>query len=261
MVLARRKISLVLVDLHLSHTSLFSNGEGILPNDFIHLEVGVMFGLGLVGKLIAQPLCQCLSHVVFYYHRKVELAASGHFKAVQESHKKCDVEEDTIDYKHHLCTHEFRQDHQGKMQKVIVHRKAGHAILLVWILITFLLLLGSTLPLFSMHNQGLIGKLIHSLQREEQIIEYHSLVSISLLISAIGEDMDGVLAFLVTYGGPSFFLYGTLLLPIGLAASLVYQWFGSLTTNQRRRLLFLHEVALAWQTTEVILVSVGMSTW
>lgn len=160
-----------------------------------------------------------------------------------------------------LSKHQFSRPHRGETEKLVV--RSFITKLLVFAVFCFLVLVvvGCTLPSFSLEIFGLVGVAIEFGQDFDDATTDHSVFSVVKLLFEEAKYL-GTAKDYVGLGTLSIvFLSTTLFIPVILSIALLRQWFTPSTVEEKRKMSIRIESLQAWQYLEVYLVAVFVASW
>jgi hypothetical protein len=135
------------------------------------------------------------------------------------------------------------------------------AVVLLAITAVAVLIVGCILNIFTIESFGLIGVAIELGQNFNDAIERFSFFDILKLIvnQAI---FTGVTSDYIGLGSLSvIFVWTVLVVPLLQIVLLLYRWFAPMNTKQRYFNFVLVETLMAWQYSEVFILSVIIGAW
>jgi Paraquat-inducible protein A len=221
----------------------------------------------MYANLIAQLVSQVSSHFIIHYHRRIIDVATRRREAERKSCADAETDilphHDTsrVDFKHKLHEQHFVRPHRGETNKLVTFRWVNKAVCATVLCLTFLVVLGCTLPSFSLEILGIVGVAVESGQAFEEAKTYHSVISVVQLLLEQASFLDttcdyiglGVLSFL--------FLLTVLVVPIVQSLVLAWQWFSQSTMKTKSKISILVEILQAWQYAEVYLLAIFVASW
>jgi Paraquat-inducible protein A len=236
---------------------------------------------GVYANLIAQLISQISSHFIIHYHRRIEERASQEYDrrhglqrcstAVLSEENEGDVsvvQQDVVSSsllsdspKERLYQHTFSRPHRGESDKLTTRRGVNAMLIATSFTLSVLVLVGCFIPSFSLEVLGMVGIMVESGQGfNDAAVEHSVFTVINLLFEQAA--FTGRTADYIGLGTLSVVLISTVLLvPIALAAVLLYMWMRPLSTRRRYRCEVLLEALQAWQYADVFLVSVIVASW
>jgi len=270
-----------------------------LPEDFYSIEMMVIPLWGLYANMIAQMISQITSHVIIHYHRRIVAEASKSERVLGSSMQaqtaqaqdqenevqayRVDTEkgvdsigsletipvagskpidlEKSAEIKESLRQHRFGRPHRGETEKLVPRRYVDKLLLACAVCLGALVIVGCSLPSFSLELFGLVGVAVEFGQDFQEASAYHSVFSVVGLLfeqaSYLGSAKDyiglGVLSIL--------FISTLLFVPIIQSIALLRQWFSTTTPMEKQRMAAYLEILQAWQYLEVYLVALFVSSW
>mmetsp|Transcript_7570 Transcript_7570/g.11073 ORF Transcript_7570/g.11073 Transcript_7570/m.11073 type:complete len:718 (+) Transcript_7570:2-2155(+) len=236
------------------------NSPGAL--EFLQVEVYTVDMLvipvwGLYANIIAQLLSQVSSHFIIHYHRKIKFD----FEREEANTDEGDAEDREENEKQTLSNHTFGLP-EAKVETELVMRKGvGIGLVLAAVGIIILFCCGCALPSLSFESFGLVGVAVELGNDSAAAITPHSLFSIIKLIidqaRFTGETRD-----IVGLGSLcAIFVFTVLMVPIAQICLLLWRWFAPLDRKARHRNFVAIETLMAWQYSEVFILSVVVATW
>jgi Uncharacterized paraquat-inducible protein A len=220
----------------------------LLSTQIYSIDLLVIPKWGLYANMIAQLVSQISSHFIIYYHRKI---VNGCLKndAAAESSSSGKVA---------LCNHSFRVigSKKGTPQRFF-----SIAIVLLALIVVAILVTGCILDIFTIESFGLIGVAIEAGQNFESAIESFSFFDILKVIvnQAI---FTGVTSDYIGLGSLSvIFVWTVLVVPLLQIILMLHRWFSPMTAKQRHFNFVSVETLMAWQYSEVFILSVIIGAW
>lgn len=263
-----------------------------LPDGFYSIDLLVIPKWGLYANMIAQLISQISSHFIIHYHRRaVEVAE----EAVQSEQERLKIpltgfEDNEIasgesndpssfvkpppvhtisindeglsqEGSYRLCDHAFARPHRGETERLVQKAWVSKGLIGTVACLSVLVIVGCSVPAYSLDILGIVGLLVESGQRFTQATsEYSVFDTVGVLFAqasftGVGTDYLGL-------GTLAFLLVGTVLIvPVVQTAALVALWFQPFSKRGRWRLLVTVEALAAWQYAEVFLISVIVASW
>jgi hypothetical protein len=269
--------------------SIRSPSQSFLPDDLYRVDLAVVPVWGLYANLTAQLLSQLSSHVIIHYHRRVERKAQNE---VKDEPNESLIENGTKEFESEaswtlkdvplkssttemtdddgttqdeaveaLRSHAFGRPHRGEAEKLHVRRGVNILVVVVAVVLTVMLLLGSLLPSFSFDVQGLAGVAVEAGRNFEQAKDEHSIISIAQLLMDQARFVDTAKDYIGTTSIAVLLVLTALIVPVLQTCALVVQWFYPMTHGTRRRVESVVEVLRAWQYMEVYVISIVVGAW
>lgn len=160
-----------------------------------------------------------------------------------------------------LWKHQYSRPHRGETDKLIVRNWVSYAVVFVSLCLVVLVVLGCTLPTFSLDVLGLIGVAVESGQDFNEATKYFNVFTVVQLLFDEARFLDDTRAF-IGLGTLSFlFITTVLLVPILQAFVLLRMWFVPMNMRQRTRMSTANEILQAWQYCEVFLIAIFVASW
>jgi len=220
----------------------------LLSTQIYSIDLLVIPKWGLYANMIAQLVSQISSHLIIHYHRKI----------LKECLKNEFTEEDSASEKIALYKHSFRVlgSETGTTANFL-----NIAVVLWAIVVVVTLITGCILDIFTIESFGLIGVAIEAGQNFDDAIERFSFFDILKLIvnqaTFTGETKD-----YIGLGSLSvIFVWTVLVVPLLQIALLLFRWFAPMTVRERYLNFVLVETLMAWQYSEVFILSVIIGAW
>lgn len=289
-------IFVLVISIAAFRVSITSPDASYLPEDFYSVEMMVIPLWGLYANMLAQLVSQISSHVIIHYHRKICSNAtyissadfaisgsprqspvhSGDAQVFRADMEKSEAAADCLEALHAaqfetiatnemlheaLCKHQFSRPHRGETEKLVARSFVNKLLLFSAICLTILIVIGCTLPSFSLELFGLVGVAVEYGQDSEDATRYHSIFSVVRLLfdqaEYLGTPKDyiglGILSVL--------FLCTLLVVPAIQTGFLLKQWFSETTNLQKEKMAVRLEMLQAWQYLDVYLVALLVSSW
>lgn len=263
--------------------SIESPDVSFLPSEFYSIEMMVVPLWGLYSNMIAQLISQVSSHFIIFYHRRVVNCSQGAIQLQRqhggepEVYRHGDPKHDApVLENHHLHSgetivdavqrpalheHQFSRPHRGETERLVVRRGVSTLLFASVVCLTVLIVVGCSIPSFSLEMFGLVGVAVEFGQDFEQATSEHSVFSVIQLlyqeakILRTAADYVGMLTLSVLMATTVLFV------PIVQSIALMRQWFLPATRTQRARMAVLIEILQAWQYAEVYLLAVFVASW
>lgn len=257
--------------------SISSPSVPFLPENFYSIDMMVVPLWGLYANMIAQLVSQLSSHFVVHYHRRVARSAD----IVQRIARNVDYEEDSKSIpprvsldnmqKSHvnndekapfqaLQKHKFSRPHRGETEKLVVRRGVNTAFNMGVLCLVVLVVVGCSVPSFSLEMLGIVGVAVEFGQEAEQENVMHSIFSVIQLLMEEAR-LLGNANFFGLLLLSMIFLMTVLVVPIIQSLALAHLWFVPSTPQKRSRMAVFTEILQAWQYVEVYLAAVFVSSW
>lgn len=221
----------------------------LLSSGLYSIDLLVVPKWGLYANMIAQIVSQISSHFIIYCHRKV----------ISESLKdEAAVNDDDLGERSALCKHSFR----AYGPKHGIPKKSIHVLIVGWAALTVgIFICGYILKIFTIESFGLIGIAIEAGQNFEAAIESFSFFGILKLIlrqanfTKLTSDYAGLGSLCIV------FVWTVLVVPLLQLTLLLYRWFVPMNRKGRHVNFVMLETIMAWQYTEVFILSVVIGAW
>lgn len=229
-----------------------------LPQGLYSINMLVVPLWGLYANMLAQFVAQISSHFIIYYHRESLKAA----EVKQCEELGLDSPRDHPDSRERLHQHSFKLDYEASNERVEVRRGANWALVASFTLFVLLVIVGCSIPSFSIETLGLVGLAIESGNRNWS--EAHTSYSVFGLARTIMDQgrFLGTASDHVGMGTLAALLVVTaFLVPLFQAASLFASWFAPLSRKRRGQNEVLNEILSAWQYMEVYVLSIMIAAW
>lgn len=257
--------------------SVQSPSVPFLPEDFYSLDLLVIPKWGLYANMTAQLVSQISSHFIIHYHRRVEHDACARFD-YEEQGEGLPVEHENLEEnnpkqsiiclsstsnesKDKLKEHTFVRPHRAMTDKLVARRFVSPSILIMAFILSVLVVLGCSLPSFSLEVLGIVGVLVESGQRFKQARKEYSVFNIVSLLFAQAKFTGKVTDYIGLGSLSALLIFSVLLVPIVQTCTLLGQWFIPMTKKQRYRLAVFVEMCQAWQYAEVYLLALLVAAW
>jgi len=245
--------------------------SGVLPTDFISVEMTLTLRWGLFANMSAQLMSQITSHIVIYYnhmllrvaeekaihalHETSGDASPQHWTEVQSVTEKAETSR--------LCDMSYIRPHKPGSRKLSARRCLNVMILSSSILISVFIIAGVFfLPNVSVERRGVIGGLM-AWDSDEQISkDYYSLFGIVQALRyqarVFAEDTKAQVGC-ATYS--ALLIICCCIVPVTEAMLLSVMWFKRMTRKQRTLLYETIEMLEAWQYADVYLLALVFANW
>lgn len=265
-------IFVLVVSIAAFRVSIQSPEVRFLPEGFYSIDLLVVPLWGLYANMTAQLVSQISSHFIIYYHRRMVNTATNAF---MESHHLIGLGSQLkhaasgtslasvsdCETKRLLRKHQFGRPHRGETEKLVVRNWVSYAVMFTTAFLVVLVVLGCTLPSFSLEVLGLVGVAVESGQGWEDATTNFNIFTVIQLLMEEARFLDTVGANIGLGTMSVLFFVTVLLVPIFQALALFRQWFSPLTMKQRTRMSVLNEVLQAWQYAEVYLIAIFVASW
>lgn len=255
-----------------THVCLCPSPEvGFLPADFYNLDLLVIPKLGLYANLTAQIISQVSSHFIIHYHDKVvEKAHRRNSFAVQEQPTVIDESSEengeqvacvSDEVEESLASHAFARPHRGENDRLVVRAVAVPLLLLASVVLSVLVVLGCSLPSFSLNLLGIVGVLIELGQNmEEAYMDFSLFTMVKTLFQQA--DFTNRAADYVGLGSLGGLMILTVLItPLIQTGVLLYMWLRPMTQKKKKRMIIVNEILQAWQYAEVYALAIIFGSW
>ena len=222
----------------------------LIPIQLYGVDLLVIPKWGLYSNMIAQILSQLSSHFILHYHRKIEADCLQDFSSTSDN--------ESASEKTSLRKHKFR-DINGNND--IISKRIDIALVVFACVVVGIFLCGCILDVFSIESFGIIGVAIELGQNFEEAIKRFSFFDVVRLVisqasyTGVTADYVGLLALAIV------FLWTVLIAPMAQLALLMYRWFVPMDRKGRRRNFVAVESIMAWQYSEVFLLSIVIAAW
>ena len=247
-----------------------------LPQDFYSINLLVVPLWGLYANMIAQLISQVSSHFIIHYHRRIannariaytnrqELNYSEEKARLQDTEQRstpssADMTSD--DREECLSEHLFGRPHRGESEKLVARRWVGKVLCAIAFLLLVFVILGCSLPSFSLEVLGLIGVAVESGQEFEDAETKHSIFTVIKLLFEEARFLDTAGDYVGMGTLSVVLLFTVLIVPLVQAAVLLCQWFTPATRKSRNQMLIFIEMLQAWQYAEVYLIAIFVASW
>jgi hypothetical protein len=256
-----------------------------LPEDFYSLDLLVVPLWGLYANMIAQLMSQVSSHFIIHYHRRIVSEArvqrgpqnhlggspiasiQGQQKGVTSrvsvevspgSHESID---DTTLQKVRLHRHQFGRPHRGETEKLIVRPWVDKLLLVGTFCLILSVIIGCSVPSFSLEILGIIGVAVESGQNFEDATTQHSVFTVIKLLFEEAQFLGTVGDYIGLGTLAMVFVFTVLLVPIIQCLALLRLWFSPATREEMQRMSVIVEILQAWQYAEVYLIAIFVASW
>jgi len=279
-------IFVLVISIAAFRVSVASPAVVYLPESFYSLDLLVVPLWGLYANMIAQLISQVSSHYIIYYHRRIvsearnrrrqnnQLPASAHASLVQASQKgdvsrpSIDVSagtsdgiESTLPQKGSLHKHQFGRPHRGETEKLVVRPWVNKFLIISAMCMILFVIIGSSIPSFSLEIMGIIGVAVESGQNFEDATTHHSIFTVVQLMFEEAKFLGTVGDYIGLGTLSLLFVFTVLLVPIVQSLALLRQWFSPSTKDERIRMSVIIEILQAWQYAEVYLIAIFVASW
>lgn len=218
-------------------------------------------------------MTQFTSHLVIYYHRKVEaVGIAAYFRHEESLETELTIETETKsrstdgglgsdDPPIALHEYQFMRPHRGESEPLYVRSSTNVLFGVVATLLIALLLFGYLLPSFSFENLGIVGIAIEFGQGFEEARQKYSISDIAQILMDQGRFLGSAADKLGHFSVTALLVASTLIVPYILIALLLFQLWYPFGSAVRRRVDVLVEGMAAWQYVDVYLLSVVVASW
>jgi hypothetical protein len=171
------------------------------------------------------------------------------------------IGEDT-ELKESLRKHHFSRPHRGETEKLVARNYVDKVLFLFAISLIILVIVGCSLPSFSVELFGLVGLAVEFGQEfQTEATVHHSVFSVVKLLF----DQANYLGTARDYVGLIFlsilFISTLLFIPIIQSIGLLMQWYRTTTVTQKQKTAVRLEILQAWQYLDVYLVALFVTSW
>jgi hypothetical protein len=160
-----------------------------------------------------------------------------------------------------LCSHSFSRPHRGEDDKLVVRCGVNSALVMSSVVLTVFVVVGCSLPSFSLDILGVIGVAVESGHDFEDATTYHSVFTILKLLIEEARFLDYTGGYIGLGTLSSLVLLTVFIVPIVQTLALMRHWFFPTGRKARARLSIFIEILQAWQYSEVYLFSVFIASW
>lgn len=270
-------IFVLVISIAAFRVSIVSPDVAFLPENFYTINLLVVPLWGLYANMIAQLISQISSHFIIHYHRRiVHTWENKHCSSIEhnvvkenESQEGLDTimdDERVLETNRNtsadlLHEHRFGRPHRGEDDKLVVRRWVNKSLIALAFLMIVFVILGCTLPSFSLDILGIIGVAVESGQSFEAATTEHNIFTVVQLLfdearflGTVGDWFGlGTLSILL--------IFSVLIVPLVQCVALLRQWFVAATPAQRTRRSIVIETLQAWQYAEVYLIAIFVASW
>jgi hypothetical protein len=234
--------------------------------------------------MIAQLISQVSSHFIIHYHRRIVFEARQSYQQrhqLAHDYDACDggeqksIGQDPLDLSLNesevsgasnsqstaLRQHQFSRPHRGETEKLVVPRLINNGLVFAVFSMVVLVILGCTIPSFSLEILGLIGVAVESGQGFEDATTHHSVFTVIKLLMEEARFLDTVGDFIGLGTLSALLVLSVLLVPILQSLALLRQWFLPSTRKEKARMSVLIEILQAWQYAEVYIIAIFVASW
>lgn len=251
--------------------SIQSPPVAFLPDGFYSIDLLVVPLWGLYANMTAQLVSQISSHFIIHYHRRILEEATTSFRqrhelkvtglnAMAPSTLALSAISDS-DSKRLLPKHQYMRPHRGESEKLVVRNWVKYAVAFLGVSLVTLVILGCTMPSFSLSVLGLIGVAVEAGQGFEEADTDYSVITVVKLLMDEARFLNSSSAFVGLGTLSGLLVLTVLVVPVLQALALLRQWYSPLNMKERRRMTTLIEILQAWQYAEVYFIGVFISSW
>ena len=163
--------------------------------------------------------------------------------------------------KNALCDHAFSRPHRGESDKLVIRRWVNPIIAFGSVVLLVFVVIGCTLPSFSVEVLGIIGIMVESGQGFESAESSYSLFTIIGMLFDQAAFTGRTADYLGLASLSILMILSVLLVPMVQTCSLLVQWFRPIHQKSRQRLSIGVEILQAWQYMEVFILSIIIASW
>lgn len=207
---------------------------------------------------LAQLVSQILSHVVIHYHRKSVRAATD---SQQDELNLAAPSNNDDNNKERLADHSYKLDYEASSDRAVMKSSVKWILISLLLSLVVLVVVGCSLPSFSMDILGLVGLAVESGNEFEQAKTYYSVFDLASMIVEQGRYLESASDLVGLATLASLLVITVFIVPLALTTSLAVQWFVPMTKTQRSKNTVLSEVLSAWQYMEVYVLSIIIAAW
>jgi len=207
---------------------------------------------------LAQLVGQILSHVVIHYHRKSVRAATD---SQQDELSLAAPSNNDDNHKERLADHSYKLDYEASSDRAVMKSSVKWILIASFLSLVVLVVVGCSLPSFSMDILGLLGLAVESGNEFEQAKTYYSVFDLASMIVEQGRYLETASDLVGLATLASLLVITVFIIPLALTTSLAVQWFVPMTKTQRTKNTVLSEVLSAWQYIEVYVLSIIIAAW
>ena len=166
-----------------------------------------------------------------------------------------------IDWGEALHEHRFGRPHRGETEKLVVRSWINKTLLFVAVSLVALVIIGCTVPSFSLEILGIVGIAVESGQGFEDATTHHSVFTVIKLLMEEARFLDTAGDYIGLGTLSMLLVFSVLLVPIVQSLALLRQWFSPCTRKERARKSIFIEILQAWQYAEVYLIAIFVASW
>jgi len=276
-------IFVLVISIAAFRVSVSSPDLSFLPKDFYSINMMVVPLWGLYANMIAQLISQISSHFIIHYHRRIVKEAQKGMKSQQHNGQETrlymqgdtnDVSRVSVDLslqsdnsiddsiqREALRKHKFSRPHRGETERLVTRKGINAALWIGVFCMAIFIIVGCSIPSFSLENYGLVGVAVEFGQDFESATTEHSIFSVLSLLLQQARFLGSGSSFLGMLTLSVLVVTTVLIIPILQSLALMRQWFFPATRKKRARMAVLIEMLQAWQYAEVYLMAVFVSSW
>eukprot|EP00980_Cylindrotheca_fusiformis_P014861 scaffold4056_cov115-Cylindrotheca_fusiformis.AAC.5 len=256
--------------------SIVSPNKVFLPEDFYSVDLLVVPLWGLYANMIAQLVSQVSSHFIIHYHRRIingAIAQTTHKESASvDDSPDCTTADSSIgggsvvaksdeDTRIALHKHTYGRPHRGESDKLVVKPWVNKALLLFTVCLVGCIVVGSSVPSFSLEILGIIGLAVESGQDFQDAATHHSIFTVIELFFEEARFLDTVGDYIGLGTLSVLFVFTVLLVPLLQSLALLKQWFSASTKAEKEKMSIIIEILQAWQYAEVYLIAIFVASW
>ncbi|CAJ1942472.1 unnamed protein product [Cylindrotheca closterium] len=279
-------VFVLVVSIAAFRVSVISPSLRFLPEDFYSIDMLVVPLWGLYANMLAQLTSQVSSHFVIYYHRRIiseakaqrgiyhgvarspSAAMEGPQKGANNSRVSVEVSSGANEPVYEmgnarvsLCQHQYSRPHRGETEKLIVRPWVNKLLLLGSLSLIVLVIVGCSMPSFSLEFLGIIGVAVETGQNFEDATTQHSVFTVIQLLFEEAEFLGTAGDYLGLGTLSVLFVLTVLLVPVIQALALLRQWFRPSTHEEMQKMSVFIEILQAWQYADVYLIAIFVTSW
>jgi hypothetical protein len=279
-------IFVLVISIAAFRVSISSPEKMFLPADFYSIEMLVVPLWGLYANMIAQLISQVSSHFIIHYHRRIANRAKKEYdrrqrggegdeprasvvgngqKVVSRVSVDSSLESQNggsaVKDKTQLREHRFSRPHRGETEKLVVRSGVSSILVFVALCLSVLVIVGCTLPSFSLEILGVVGIVVEAGQQFEDATTRHSVFTVIQLLMEEAAFLDTPGDYIGLGTLCAVMVLCVLCIPVIQALALLWQWFRPATRKARARMTIFIEILQAWQYAEVYLLAVFVASW
>lgn len=226
--------------------------------------------------MIAQLVSQVSSHYIIHYHRRVVSNATARINDEQTSDDSRKINDSNIegsmdasrrsstyddDSRLALHQHCYGRPHRGETDKLVVKPWVNKALLLAAFCLLACIVIGSSVPSFSLEILGIIGVAVESGQAFKDASKEHTIFTVVELFFEEARFLDTAGDYVGLGTLSALFVFTVLLVPLIQTFALLKQWFSPSTKEEKVRMSIIIEILQAWQYAEVYLIAIFVASW